>query len=509
MHAAGWDNSLHTASQVQYLVAEEHIANRRFEAGWRALDVQHMDRFKNLEVDPTFMETSLQRLSYELFRQGGEHAKGQDTTALKDTLKAALGMLRKPDEVEDDSTLEAEETVQQLDEAEPIADDFDTFDLSQRSDEDDDDDVGTSQSAALVAQDVKPLHEVVPSPFRKNLLHFYVLATYDKASRERVEGALAFAASDDPLLARTATSTHFLALLDEVKGWLAKQTMLHQFQDMIGQVKQSYDQEVKQIQTLTLLLDKAVKDGHSIRSMNQLEAFDQWWTGSWQAGELASKALDLLNDIDAMRGKVRFTSAGLALSVKTVKDNVSELLNMAFAICSDLWWLTIRLINDVVQKLDSEGQTQRELEEEEPVIEVEAEPESPEEKPLEAEPQSTHLVFFLQYARKFEEMAEVLEALRDAPLKAPKCWEGVLAAVPLQKSWLACATELITVALAPKPEHVSSTYLAHLKAVCKASEPVEQSPEWEMLMKGKVKLMALVVRPCNLLPPDLFSFCSC
>ena len=429
--------------QVSYLLAEQCFSDKQYEECIQELDVTRMLRLagrSGLQEDSKhFLDISLQRLFQHACFLAGHAGSGTTSTAsnpkaaasLKVQLRGFLSFFLTPEEratataseaidedvEDDDKALEAVDKVNVIVESELGAtEDFDAFDLSQQSgDEDSQDLMPEDNPAQPLGQSStsggRATHEVAPVELRDKLLCLRVFANYENESIDRVKTVFVSLQSEDPLFDRCCTSPHWLGLVDEVKGWLSEQELLSAFRQSISSRIGLLGAQVDGIRQISELCSNAVKESKSANDLGI--TFDQWWSQSWQKGELVTQAMEFFNEIEEAKDKARIGKRGLGLAakVKIAKDMTQEVLNLTFAVSSHLWWLTVRLIKDTAT--------------------AEAEPRN-----SDSGSNMAKVDAFEKHQLMWEEMAEVLDALQSFGLKMPRAWTTVLRATDLRKAWL-------------------------------------------------------------------------
>ena len=212
-----------------------------------------------------------------------------------------------------------------------------------------------------------------------------------------------------------------------------------------------------------------------------MERFDEWWETSWRKGHLVALAVDLLADMEGMRQTINFGTAGLALLVKSLRDSIQVVLTSTMTTCTCLWWLVVRVVKHV---LSDDGCTDL----------------------------ASLMVTCAKYTHHWNEMVEVLEALRHAGVKMSKGWAEMLNDVPMLSMWLAFVARYMKVMSSvgahdwrqPHPD------LPELKAFALAARlapaACHNASAWADLETCKKQLMDQLVHPT---PPSRVSDVQC
>ena len=315
--------------KVAYLFAEQRFSEKRYEDCIRELDVTQMPSLKMLPTSDAdaegFLDTSLQRLmQHACFVATTSSNSAKHGSTLRINLRDFLQFFMAPED-------RAEQSAQEVDEAEKDADsdhaepdeqaesadagvDFDAFDLSQHSPaeempadptpmEADQPDSGPTSSGGGRAT-----HEIAHPALKEKLRLVCALCNFENMPIEKVKGALAFATSDDPLLERCSTSPLWGGLIDEVKGWVSENEMLHTFGQNLQARIGNLTTEVARIQCVSkLCCDLVAKLSADARDLGP--TFKTWWANSWQKGELVTQATEFLDEIE--EAKKIFATKGL------------------------------------------------------------------------------------------------------------------------------------------------------------------------------------------------------
>ena len=481
--------------KVAYLFAEQRFSEKRYEDCIRELDVTQMPSLKMLPTSDAdaegFLDTSLQRLmQHACFVATTSSNSAKHGSTLRINLRDFLQFFMAPED-------RAEQSAQEVDEAEKDADsdhaepdeqaesadagvDFDAFDLSQHSPaeemppdptpmEADQPDSGPTSSGGGRAT-----HEIAHPALKEKLRLVRALCNFENMPIEKVKGALAFATSDDPLLERCSTSPLWGGLIDEVKGWVSENEMLHAFGQNLQARIGNLTTEVARIQCVSnSCCDLVAKLSADARDLGP--TFKTWWANSWQKGELVTQAIEFLDEIEEAKNKnICNKGLGLACKVKSAKDLIQELLNHTFVVSSHVWWLTIRLIKVA-------------------------------DKSTEAEPRGPADIsdVFDQHVLMWEEMAEVLGALETFGIKMPRMWSSTIRVTDLRKAWFSFGFTFLQVASMPQADHAKPDRIAHMKAAVVAAVSTnnvdstifgERADAWHNLMEHKDALVRHAVR---------------
>jgi len=483
--------------KVAYLFAEQRFSEKRYEDCIRELDVTQMPSLKMLPTSDAdaegFLDTSLQRLmQHACFVATTSSNSAKHGSTLRINLRDFLQFFMAPEDRAEQSAQEVEEVEKDADSdrAEPdepadSADtgaDFDAFDLSQHSPAEEmqaDPDptpmeADQPDSGPTCSGGGRATHEIAHPALKEKLSLVHALCNYENMPIEKVKGALAFATSDDALLARCSTSPLWAGLIDEVKGWVSENEMLHAFGQNLQARIGNLSTEVARIQCVSnSCCDLVAKLSADARDLGP--TFKTWWANSWQKGELVTQAIEFLDEIEEAKKKnICNKGLGLACKVKSAKDSIQELLNHTFTMSSHLWWLTIRLIKMA-------------------------------DKSTEAEPRGPADIsdVFNKHVLMWEEMAEVLGALETFGIKMPRMWSSTIQVTDLRKAWFSFAFTFMQVSCVPQPHHAKPDHIAHMKAVAVAAVPTnsydsttlgERADAWSNLIECKDTLVRDAVR---------------